>query len=286
MTTLSTHTQPAASALAEAQATVRALMRAHRGPAVLTIGTFDGVHAGHRALLTHATGEARRRGVRLIAITFSPRPDIVVSQSALPNICTLRQRVARLRHAGADAVIVIPFTRELMRVTRDNSSPTSPTISARPRSASVTTSRSDRGARERSARCANSISSTSSPSPCSHSPGKRARSAPARSAARSPPAYPPRSPSPRRPPCPSRAQRRHRHASPRSSPHSRADPLVCVATQSLTPLRGAPLTAARPSVDQSDISIPGPAGRHQRDPALIEHRDGALERPASAARTS
>jgi len=96
---------------------LRVLMRAQRGPAVVTIGTFDGVHAGHRALLTHAAGEARRRGVRLVAVTFSPRPDAFIApEHALPDICPIQERTARLRAAGADAVVVLPFTRELMGV--------------------------------------------------------------------------------------------------------------------------------------------------------------------------
>ena len=99
------------------RARLRALMRAHAGPAVVTIGTFDGVHTGHRALLARAADEARRRGVRLVAITFSPRPDTVVSKRpALPDICELEERVRRLRRSGADAVIVVPFTRELMSI--------------------------------------------------------------------------------------------------------------------------------------------------------------------------
>jgi FAD synthase len=94
---------------------LRALLRAHAGPAVVSVGTFDGVHAGHRALLARAAGEARARGVRLVALTFAPRPDVVVARGpSLPDICSLDERVVRLRAAGADDVVVVPFTRELM----------------------------------------------------------------------------------------------------------------------------------------------------------------------------
>jgi riboflavin kinase/FMN adenylyltransferase len=100
-----------------ARAELRALLRAQRAPCVATIGTFDGVHAGHAALVRRAATEARRRGVRVVAITFSPRPDTVVRpQRALPDICPLEERVERLSDAGADAVVVLPFTAELMRV--------------------------------------------------------------------------------------------------------------------------------------------------------------------------
>ena len=100
-----------------AEAELRALLRVHPAAAVVTVGTFDGVHAGHRALVTHAASEAKARNTRLAAITFTPRPDTVVSsRPALPDICTLEQRVARLQAAGAEDVIAVPFTRALMQL--------------------------------------------------------------------------------------------------------------------------------------------------------------------------
>jgi riboflavin kinase/FMN adenylyltransferase len=94
---------------------LRALFAAHARPCVATIGTFDGVHAGHRALVARAAGVARERGLALVAVTFSPRPEVVTSsRRALPDICGIDERVARLRDAGADDVVVVPFTRPLM----------------------------------------------------------------------------------------------------------------------------------------------------------------------------
>jgi riboflavin kinase/FMN adenylyltransferase len=91
-----------------------ALFAAHKAPCVVTAGTFDGVHCGHRALVARAAREARARGLKLMAVTFSPRPDAVRQPPGLPDLCSLRERVARLRRAGADDVVVVPFSRALM----------------------------------------------------------------------------------------------------------------------------------------------------------------------------
>ena len=96
----------------------RLFAAAHAGPAVVTIGTFDGVHAGHRALVARARQEAGARNARLVAITFTPRPDVLIrGRRALPDICSIEERIARLRAAGADDVVVVPFDRQLMTVT-------------------------------------------------------------------------------------------------------------------------------------------------------------------------
>ena len=95
------------------------LFKAHHAPCVVTAGTFDGVHSGHRQLVARAATLARERGVRLTAVTFSPRPDAVARDGnphpPLPDLCGLDERVLRLRRAGADDVVVVPFTREIWK---------------------------------------------------------------------------------------------------------------------------------------------------------------------------
>ncbi|MHA6795697.1 FAD synthetase family protein [Pseudonocardia bannensis] len=104
----------------DAVARLSALLRPHRGPSVVTMGTFDGVHDGHAALLAHAKGLATARGLRTIAVTFSPRPDQVLSpEHALPDIVPIAERVDRLRASGVDDVVVIPFDRALATVTAE-----------------------------------------------------------------------------------------------------------------------------------------------------------------------
>jgi riboflavin kinase/FMN adenylyltransferase len=98
---------------------VRRLLREAAAPSVVPVGTFDGVHRGHGALLAAAAAAARTRDLRCIAVTFSPRPDIVRGESALPDICPLAERVARLHRAGADRVVVLPFSKELAAIGYD-----------------------------------------------------------------------------------------------------------------------------------------------------------------------
>lgn len=96
---------------------LRALFDAVGRPSVVAVGTFDGVHHGHRALLRTARRIADRRGLDVIAVTFSPRPEQVFSPGqALPDICPVPERVTRLRRAGADEVVVVPFDRSVAAV--------------------------------------------------------------------------------------------------------------------------------------------------------------------------
>ena len=54
------------------------------GPFVVTLGTFDGVHAGHRELLRVAAGRARAQGHRAAVGTFDPHPTVVVAPATCP----------------------------------------------------------------------------------------------------------------------------------------------------------------------------------------------------------
>ena len=56
---------------------------------VVTVGTFDGVHRGHRAVLTEIASRARRTGRRSVLVTFEPHPLEVVNPHAAPPLLTL-----------------------------------------------------------------------------------------------------------------------------------------------------------------------------------------------------
>ena len=85
--------------------------------AVLTVGTFDGVHRGHRLLLARLVAQARALDLRSTIVTFSPHPLEVVNPAAAPLLLTTEdERHSALAAIGADAVVVLPFTLELSRL--------------------------------------------------------------------------------------------------------------------------------------------------------------------------
>ncbi len=86
------------------------------GERVVTIGTFDGVHRGHRRLLDRAVQRGRELGLPVTGITFEPVPAAVLRPEAFPGrIATEEEKLQQLAAAGLHETVVIPFTRELSR---------------------------------------------------------------------------------------------------------------------------------------------------------------------------
>lgn len=90
------------------------------GRSVVTIGVFDGVHLGHQRIVARAAELAHARALRSVIITFDPHPDEVVRPGTHPPLLSSPKRRADLLSGlGADAVIVLPFTLELSRMSPD-----------------------------------------------------------------------------------------------------------------------------------------------------------------------
>ena len=80
--------------------------------AVVTIGTFDGVHTGHKSILEQLKREAARIGGETVIITFHPHPRkvIVSGQPRIQLINTIDEKIELLHKNGIDHLVVVPFT--------------------------------------------------------------------------------------------------------------------------------------------------------------------------------
>jgi len=85
----------------------------------VTIGVFDGVHMGHRALIGRLISEARNRSLTATVITFANHPQSVLSPPSPPLLTTVEERLELLAELGVDETVVLPFTIELSRLTAE-----------------------------------------------------------------------------------------------------------------------------------------------------------------------
>ncbi|WP_375283900.1 riboflavin kinase, partial [Sphingobium yanoikuyae] len=94
--------------------TSNAPIPAHLRGGVMALGNFDGFHAGHQAVVGRAIARARAEGRPAIVATFDPHPMRLFQPDTPPfRLTTLDQRQALFAAAGADAMLVFDFTREL-----------------------------------------------------------------------------------------------------------------------------------------------------------------------------
>ncbi|HOZ51514.1 MAG TPA: bifunctional riboflavin kinase/FAD synthetase [Chitinophagaceae bacterium] len=85
---------------------------------VITIGTFDGVHLGHKKILDRLHKKAKDIGGESILITFEPHPRLVISKdlSSLALLNTLDEKIRSLETMEIDNVVVVPFTKEFSEI--------------------------------------------------------------------------------------------------------------------------------------------------------------------------
>lgn len=81
------------------------------GPVFLAIGVFDGVHLGHRAVITRVLDDARAAGGQAAVVTFDPHPVRVLRPDKAPRLLTSTEHKLRIiRSLGIEHLLVVPFT--------------------------------------------------------------------------------------------------------------------------------------------------------------------------------
>jgi riboflavin kinase / FMN adenylyltransferase len=88
------------------------------GPTVVTVGNFDGVHRAHAAVLKEIVRRARALGAKSMAVTFEPHPArILRPDSGLKLLTPTPEKLRLLEATGVDAVLLLPFARDLSLMT-------------------------------------------------------------------------------------------------------------------------------------------------------------------------
>jgi riboflavin kinase/FMN adenylyltransferase len=94
------------------------ISRLPRRPRALALGTFDGVHAGHRAVIGRAVAIARERGLTSAVVTFDRHPLSVVDPTRVPRLLTSNEEKVRLiEELGPDELVLLPFDEDLAALT-------------------------------------------------------------------------------------------------------------------------------------------------------------------------
>lgn len=88
------------------------------GPTIVSIGNFDGVHRAHRHVLKEIVQRARAASSKSVAVTFEPHPSRILRPDAAFQLLTpTPEKLRLLFETGVDAVLVLPFTRDLSLMT-------------------------------------------------------------------------------------------------------------------------------------------------------------------------
>ena len=87
------------------------------GPSAVTIGKFDGVHQGHRAVIDRIRSIAENDGLKAVVVTFDRNPLALLAPEKCPDsLVSVRQKLELLATTGVDATLLLPFDRALASV--------------------------------------------------------------------------------------------------------------------------------------------------------------------------
>ncbi len=86
-------------------------------PTAITIGTYDGVHIGHRKILERLINDARKTGLKSTVLTFFPHPRMVLQKDTdIKLLNTVAEKAQILENIGLDTLIIHPFTKKFSRL--------------------------------------------------------------------------------------------------------------------------------------------------------------------------
>lgn len=82
--------------------------------AIVTIGTFDGVHLGHQKIISKLVSEAKNNGGESVILTFFPHPRMILhpEDHEIKMICTMEEKAILIEALGVNHLIITPFTRD------------------------------------------------------------------------------------------------------------------------------------------------------------------------------
>jgi riboflavin kinase/FMN adenylyltransferase len=86
-------------------------------PTSATIGNFDGVHTGHKRILSAVKETAGKKGLSSCVITFHPHPQKVLQNIEIPLLMPIRERLRLLENEGIDFVACYTFTKDMSKIT-------------------------------------------------------------------------------------------------------------------------------------------------------------------------
>ena len=84
---------------------------------VVTIGVFDGLHAGHVVIIKKVVAFAKKNSLSSVVVTFDPHPlNVLEPHSKTPSLISLGHRIKLIKELGADILVIVKFTRSFSRM--------------------------------------------------------------------------------------------------------------------------------------------------------------------------
>ena len=98
----------------------KGLKNAHSSyPTILTLGTFDGIHLGHKTIISKLTGESKKNNLRSIILTFFPHPRNVVGSEKIKSISTLDEKIEIFSKLEIDELIIQNFDKSFSNISAE-----------------------------------------------------------------------------------------------------------------------------------------------------------------------